>query len=339
MIGLLETIYPSRTAVGGKKFRHALDFQSSTIETSTRIKEFYVLFPQRTQGLGLKMKRWAIFEIDNISDSAPKSSLSQLNSELVLMSDDDKLSLRTVLPKGEQAVCITKDIIPDKGEGKVFLLYGPPGTGKTLTVECVANDTRQPLICLTHANIGDTYNSEEKLRKWFTITSKWNAVFLIDEADLFLEQHRDGDSVRNGLATVFLRSKEYYRGVLFLTTNRPGHINDSFISRITFPIAFKPFSTEAKALITNKFVRKFEESGIIEVEKRENTYFLHHCENLNGRQNDMNAQDLDLSVVKMHHVKASVERQYEFRMYLDSIQGGRDESTRARSRQDYQPPA
>lgn len=110
-------------------------------------------------------------------------------------------------------------------------------TGKTMTVECVANDTRRPLLALTAADIGLKEDSEATLRTWFTLAAKWDAILLIDEADLFLERRREGDIDRNSLVTgklilflllcrcaftraplVFLRTMEYYQGVLFLVS-------------------------------------------------------------------------------------------------------------------------
>ncbi|KAI1260384.1 hypothetical protein F5Y18DRAFT_405809 [Xylariaceae sp. FL1019] len=355
-----QRFFPIVDGDGGKKFQSILDFLPSTSGSFERINEVYVLLPRSTQGLGLKTKRWMTFEIDHISDKIFDYPDNQLDNELVLVSEEDKAALRTVLPKSEQVVGIAKDFIADKGEGKIFLLYGPPGTGKTLTVECVANDTRRPLISLTIADIGDDWTAEAKLRKWFAVASKWDAILLIDEADLFLEQRRDGDAARNGLATIFLRSMEYYTGVLFLTTNRPGHIDDSFISRITCPIAYRTLSVETKARITYKFVRKFEESSTIEVQKSAVNYLVENCQDFNGRQirnilqnavaaaevqqrferreassKGKGKEDVDLIIVKRHHVKGAVERQHEFRTYLEGIKGGRDEPARAKSRQDY----
>ncbi|KAI0153027.1 hypothetical protein GGR57DRAFT_513280 [Xylariaceae sp. FL1272] len=355
-----QRFFPIADGDGGKRFQSILDFLPSTSKTFERIGEVYVLLPRRTQGLGLKTKRWMTFEIDHISKKGPDYLDNQLDNELVLISEADKAALRTVLPKNEQVIGIAQDFIADKGEGKVFLLYGPPGTGKTLTVECVANDTHRPLISLTIADIGDNWKAEAQLRKWFAVASKWNAILLIDEADLFLEQRRDGDAARNGLATIFLRSMEYYKGVLFLTTNRPGHIDDSFISRITCPIAYRPLSSETKARITHKFVRKFENSNTIEVQKPAVNYLIENCQDFNGRQirnilqnavaaaevqqrfeqregssKGKGSEDLELIIVKRHHVKGAVERQHEFRTYLEGLKGGRDEPARAKSRQDY----
>jgi hypothetical protein len=349
---------------GGHKFRDITDFSPATSETFSRVSEVYVLLPRRIEGFGLKTKRWMVFEIDNISERAPVPSPNQLENELVLVSDADKEALRTVLPKGEKPVGVSSDFVLGKGEGKVFLLYGPPGTGKTLTVECVANDTGRPLLCLTAQDVGVGIDgdTESRLREWFTLAAKWDAILLIDEADLFLEQRREGNLSNNSLSTVFLRSMEYYKGVLFLTTNRAGHIDDSFISRITCPIAYHPLSPETKAKIVKKLVRRFEGSGTIEVQQRAENYLVEHCQDLNGRQirnvlqnavataevqqraeglaapnsgpMGQELRQVDVVSVKWHHVKSAVERQIEFRTYLDSLKG-RDENARARSKQDY----
>ena len=348
---------------GGKKFRGLTDFSRSDSETS-RINEVYVLLPRSIEGLGLKTKKWMVFEIDYISERAPVPLLNQLENDLVLVSDADKESLRTVLPKGEKFVGDSSDFVHGKGGGKIFLLYGPPGTGKTLTVECVANDTRRPLLSLTVQDVvmESRRDIEANLRQWFTLAAKWDAILLIDEADLFLEQRREGSLERNSLSTVFLRTMEYYEGVLFLTTNRAGHIDDSFISRITCPIAYHPLSLEAKSKIVKKFIRKYEETGTIEIQERAESYLIEHCAELNGRQlrnvlqnavamaevqqrserklahqsgrAGQQLPEVKVVLVKWHHVKAAVERQANFMSYLNKLKG-KDEYARARSKQDY----
>ena len=305
-----------------------------------------------------------VFEVDGISERAPVPSSNQLENELVLTSDADKESLRTVLFKEEKFVGVTSDFVRGKGEGKIFLLYEPLGTGKTLKVKCVVNDTERPLLRLTAQDVGltTTTDAEMNLRQWFILAATWNAILLIDEADLFLEQRREGSRDRNSLSTVFLRTMEYYEGVLFLTTNRVGHIDDSFISRITCSIAYSPLSPEAKSKIARRFIRRFEETGTIEVEPRAECYVIEHSSELNGRQlrnvlqnavalaevqqrserksthqSGLTGQPLqapEVIVVKWQHVKAAVERQRQFRLNLNDLKG-KDENARARSKQDY----
>jgi len=345
---------------GGERFSGLTEFDPAKSESFARLKEVCLLLPRRIEGFGLRTKRWMVFEIEGISDEAPMPSQNQLGTELVLVSDVDKESLRTVLPKGEHPIGSASDFVAGKGEGKIFLLYGGPGTGKTLTVECVANDTCRPLLRLTAQDVGLASDVESHLRKWFTLAAKWDAILLIDEADLFLEQRKEGDLKRNSLSTVFLRTMEYYKGVLFLTTNRPGHIDGSFISRITYPIAYPHLSAEPKGKIVQKFVNKFEESGTIVVEQAAVRYLTTNCKELNGRQvrnvlqNAVASAEIKLRAerrfaakigreessipkivtVNIRHVKAAVERQSGFQEYLRDLRG-RDEVARARNKHDY----
>jgi len=162
------------------------------------------------------------------------------------------------------------DPIPNKGEGQIFLLHGPPGAGKTFTAECVAEFTSRPLLSLTCGDIGtDEQRVEEALSKWFKLAEIWGAVMLIDEADVYLERRSVNDLTRNGLVSVFLRAMEYYRGILFLTTNRVGHFDPAFFSRIHVYIGYKPLDTEGRRRIWKQFFGKLEKERGDEVTVRE----------------------------------------------------------------------
>ncbi|KAG8532277.1 uncharacterized protein KY384_003918 [Bacidia gigantensis] len=73
---------------------------------------------------------------------------------------------------------------------------------------------------------------ETNLSNVLEMATKWNAVLLLDEADVFLEQRSAHDLERNKLVSIFLRILEYYEGILFLTTNRVDNIDAAFQSRI-----------------------------------------------------------------------------------------------------------
>lgn len=66
----------------------------------------------------------------------------------------------------------------------------------------------------------------------FQLAQSWGCVLLLDEADVFLAQRTQTDIERNALVSIFLRALEYYSGILFLTTNRVGSIDEAFRSRI-----------------------------------------------------------------------------------------------------------
>lgn len=60
----------------------------------------------------------------------------------------------------------------------------------------------RPLLALTVADIGTIETIvERELVKWFNLAEAWNAVLLVDEADIFLERRQNRDLARNGLVS------------------------------------------------------------------------------------------------------------------------------------------
>ena len=86
-------------------------------------------------------------------------------------------------------------------QGLVFVLHGPPGVGKTLTAETIAEHTQKPLYPI---NIGElTAESEivQRLQTVFDRAARWDAVLLLDEADVLLEKRSYEDLRRNGIVS------------------------------------------------------------------------------------------------------------------------------------------
>ena len=69
---------------------------------------------------------------------------------------------------------------------------------------------------------------EENLLEITSLTYKWGAIILIDEADVYLAERSLQDVQRNALVSVFLRHLEYFQGIMFLTTNRIATFNMAF---------------------------------------------------------------------------------------------------------------
>ncbi|PYI01339.1 hypothetical protein BO78DRAFT_433726 [Aspergillus sclerotiicarbonarius CBS 121057] len=127
----------------------------------------------------------------------------------------------------------TPDMIRGKGRGLVILLHGAPGVGKTATAEAVALEFEKPLFPITCGDLGTTPDAVEKsLKDIFRYAHLWDCILLLDEADVFLTQRDRTDVERNALVSVFLRVLEYYSGILFLTTNRVGALDEAFRSRV-----------------------------------------------------------------------------------------------------------
>ncbi|KAF4445216.1 TOB3 (member of AAA-ATPase family) [Fusarium acutatum] len=147
------------------------------------------------------------------------------------------------------------DIVRGKGKGLILLLHGAPGVGKTTTAECVATYFHKPLFQITCGDLGSTADVvESRLEKNFALASRWGCILLIDEADVFLEARQTENFDRNSLVavshlTVFLRTLEYYTGILFLTTNRVGTFDEAFTSRIHISLYYPPLNLESTVAV------------------------------------------------------------------------------------------
>ncbi|KAI0453699.1 hypothetical protein F5B21DRAFT_478216 [Xylaria acuta] len=209
-------------------------------------------------------RRWACV---NLSYLKPITANKDAFKELVL-DDEIKMTVKALI--GKLATEAEGRLLPwntgfvqNKGEGRIFLLHGTPGVGKTSTAECIAESTNRPLIAITSGDLGvDTYRVEESLRYFLDLGQRYGALLLLDEADVYLERRRSKDITRNGLVSTFLRALEYYRGVLFLTTNRVQAFDSAFLSRIHVALHYKNLRDEDRERIwANTFERLDRESN------------------------------------------------------------------------------
>ncbi|KAF2969434.1 hypothetical protein GQX73_g4108 [Xylaria multiplex] len=209
-------------------------------------------------------RRWACV---NLSYLKPVKANRDAFKDLVL-GDDIKMTVKALIGKlateaGGRLLPWNTDFVQNKGEGRIFLLHGTPGVGKTSTAECIAEATNRPLIAITSGDLGvDSYRVETALNYFLDLGQRYGAMLLLDEADVYLERRRSKDITRNGLVSTFLRALEYYRGVLFLTTNRVQAFDSAFLSRIHVALHYKNLRDEDRERIwANTFERLDRESN------------------------------------------------------------------------------
>jgi SpoVK/Ycf46/Vps4 family AAA+-type ATPase len=124
---------------------------------------------------------------------------------------------------------------------------------------------------------------EGQLSRIFKTASHWNAILLLDEADVFLEQRSHSDLTRNGLVSVFLRKMEYCQGILFLTTNRVAQFDAAILSRIHLMLRYDDLSKAARKQVWRNFLSwATTSSGDADVTAKELEELA--CYKLNGRQ-------------------------------------------------------
>ncbi|KAI9695805.1 MAG: hypothetical protein M1836_006071 [Candelina mexicana] len=136
-------------------------------------------------------------------------------------------------------------------------ISGLSGVGKTLTAEGISEHLQRPLYAISAGELGTMAEKlEVQLPLIFQRANKWNAVLLLDEADVFLEQCSPHDVHHNAMVSVFLQELKYYQGIIFLTTNRVKEINDAIASRIHLPLKYKSLRSDARRGIWESFLKK-----------------------------------------------------------------------------------
>lgn len=132
------------------------------------------------------------------------------------------------------------DIVVGKSGGTTILCKGAPGLGKTLTAEVYAEVVGRPLYRVHSGQLGVRSEDVEKnLETILKRAQRWGAVMLLDEADVYIRK-RGNDIDHNAVVASFLRTLEYFHGLLFMTTNRSQDVDDAIASRCIATIQFEP---------------------------------------------------------------------------------------------------
>ena len=174
------------------------------------------------------------FAIDRLQDIVWNNNAF----ESLILSSKQKTLIYSLVNQHTQRAGHFDDIIVGKGQGIIGLLSGRPGCGKTLTAEAVAEITHRLLYTIGAGELGVSAGEVEiKLIPILELARTWNAVLLLDEADVFLQCRDHVDLSRNAVISVFLRQLEYFQGILILTTNRIAEFDPAFESTCTTYVA------------------------------------------------------------------------------------------------------
>ena len=149
----------------------------------------------------------------------------------LVLGDKQKSLIRSLVKQHKRRAALFDDIVVGKGKGLIGLLSGNPGCGKTLTAEAVAEITHRPLYVVSAGELGtDPAIMDKSLTNILELAKTWDAVLLLDEAEVFLQRRNLTNVDRNALVSIFLRQLEYYQGILILTTNLIAHCDPAFES-------------------------------------------------------------------------------------------------------------
>jgi hypothetical protein len=143
----------------------------------------------------------------------------------------------------------TSDIIEGKSAGNVIMAKGIPGVGKTLTAEVYAELIERPLYLVHSGILGTNAKSiHTGLEMIFARAKRWDVVLCLDEADVFVSK-RGNNIELNAIVAEFLRTLEYFAGLMFMTSNRSDDIDDAILSRCAAIIDYEAPPPEDARLI------------------------------------------------------------------------------------------
>ncbi len=133
-----------------------------------------------------------------------------------------------------------------RGLGISALFTGTSGTGKTMAAEVLANELDLDLYRIDLSQVVSKYigETEKNLRRVFDAAEQSGAILLFDEADALFGKRSEvkdsHDRYANIEVSYLLQRMETYRGLAVLTTNLRKALDQAFLRRIRFVVAF-PF--------------------------------------------------------------------------------------------------
>ncbi|KAK0103255.1 hypothetical protein ONS95_005289 [Cadophora gregata] len=238
----------------------------------------YLICVPFVRGYSFKNKQWVLLTIENLR---PVQWTEDLFQNLVLPAEEKELLLALAKSHCDAKANTFDDFVIGKGRGMVILLDGPPGVGKTLTAESVAENMKAPLYTMSAGELGTQAEDVEKcLSDILAMASMWNAILLIDEADIFMEQRTPSELERNELVAIFLRHIEYFHGVMILTTNRVDTMDVAFDSRVDIRLHYPPLSASSRRQIWANFLARLPEKSTFSEDELDQLAEL----DINGRQ-------------------------------------------------------
>ncbi|MEA5418401.1 ATP-binding protein [Spirulina sp. CCNP1310] len=132
----------------------------------------------------------------------------------------------------------------NRGLGMTALFAGPSGTGKTMASEVLAQEFNLDLYRIDLSTVVSKYigETEKNLRQIFDAAESGGVVLLFDEADALFGKRSEVKDSRDRHANLevsyLLQRMESYQGLAVLTTNLKGSLDQAFLRRIRFMVAF-----------------------------------------------------------------------------------------------------
>ena len=132
----------------------------------------------------------------------------------------------------------------DGVRGLSCLFCGRPGTGKTFAARCLARELGLNLYRIDLSQVVSKYigETEKALAAVFDEAEAGHGLLLFDEADALFGKRSEVKDAHDRYANIevgyLLQRLEAFGGVVILTTNMRGNIDDAFVRRLRFVLEF-----------------------------------------------------------------------------------------------------
>ncbi|MBW4614299.1 MAG: ATP-binding protein [Desmonostoc vinosum HA7617-LM4] len=202
-----------------------------------------------------------------------------------------------------------------RGLGISALFHGQSGTGKTLAAEVLAREFRLDLYRIDLSTTVSKYigETEKNLQRIFDAAEAGGVILLFDEADALFGKRTEvkdsHDRHANVEVSYLLQRMEAYQGLAILTTNLKDSIDQAFMRRIRFSVAFPFPHSKARAEIWQRIFPPQTPTDGLDIEKLANLSIAGG----NIRNIALNAAFLAADAaepVRMSHLLQAAQREY-----------------------------
>lgn len=203
--------------------------------------------------------------------------------------------------------------------GFTSLFHGPPGTGKTLSAcllgkHCACDVYRIDLSMIASKYIGET---EKNLAKVFDMAENRNWILFFDEADALFGKRTSVDDAHDRYAnqevSFLLQRIEEFHGVVILTSNLKGNIDDAFLRRfhsvVNFPMPKPP---ERLRIWRNAFSTKTVLEPRVDLDAVARRYDLSGGTIMNVvRYSSLKAMSRNDNIILLEDIETGIRREFQ----------------------------
>lgn len=224
-------------------------------QVATESDENLLVMSPFVPSFNLDNNTWFDAEIDRLE---PITQPDETVLDRVTFDEDKKEILKTLVESHKQFGGDQDDLIARKGRALVIILEGDHGTGKKHIIKALAEQLACPLMRGPNRYL--TAGPNIRLPHLLEQAAEWGALLMFDDPDFLAKSGGGpwaGPMVSHTTRDLqdFLRRVEFFKGIIFLTTDRQkDQINSSILSRADAHFTFPVFNKEESKQVWKTFL-------------------------------------------------------------------------------------